>query len=86
MVEIDKARQEVVAEVVRRWITSEVIRNYLRAMLNLPVEQELPAEQKHLLQELDRADKEWLHGAPLVLPAGPCKDRGSRFDAQGQQR
>ncbi|MER8368061.1 hypothetical protein NKH70_21220 [Mesorhizobium sp. M0991] len=58
MVEIDKARQEVVAEVVRRWITSEVIRNYLRAMLNLPVEQELPAEQKHLLQELDRADKE----------------------------
>ncbi|MER8399905.1 hypothetical protein [Mesorhizobium sp. M0306] len=58
MVEIDKARQEVVAEVVRRWITSEVIRNYLRAMLNLPVEQELPAEQRHLLQELDRADKE----------------------------
>ncbi|MER9895727.1 hypothetical protein NKJ40_27345 [Mesorhizobium sp. M0119] len=58
MVEIDKAKQEVVAEVVRRWITSEVIRNYLRAMLNLPVEQELPAEQKHLLQELDRAGKE----------------------------
>ncbi|WP_292662557.1 hypothetical protein [Mesorhizobium sp.] len=58
MVEIDAAKRKDVAEVVRRWITSEVIRNYLRNLLNLPVERELPAEQKHLLQELDRADKE----------------------------
>ncbi|MER8504019.1 hypothetical protein NKJ72_16975 [Mesorhizobium sp. M0045] len=58
MAEIDKAKQKVIAEVVRRWITSEVIRNHLRNLLNLPVERELPAEQKHLLQELDRADKE----------------------------
>ncbi|MER8422400.1 hypothetical protein [Mesorhizobium sp. M1403] len=58
MVEIDAAKRKVIAEVVRRWITSEVIRNYLRNLLNLPVERELPAEQTHLLQELDRADKE----------------------------
>ncbi|WP_280940424.1 MULTISPECIES: hypothetical protein [unclassified Mesorhizobium] len=38
MAEIDKAKQKVIAEVVRRWITSEVIRNYLRNLLNLPVE------------------------------------------------
>ncbi|MER8476008.1 hypothetical protein NKJ09_27370 [Mesorhizobium sp. M0189] len=58
MAEIDKAKQKVIAEVVRRWITSEVIRNYLRNLLNLPVERELPAEQRYLLEELDRADKE----------------------------
>ncbi|MER8368035.1 hypothetical protein [Mesorhizobium sp. M1378] len=58
MAEIDKAKQKVIAEVVRRWITSEVIRNYLRNQLNLPVERELSAEQRYLLEELDRADKE----------------------------
>ncbi|MER8583061.1 hypothetical protein NKG95_30900 [Mesorhizobium sp. M1423] len=58
MAEIDKAKRKVIAELVRRWITSEVIRNYFRNMLNLPVERELPAEQRYLLEELDRADKE----------------------------
>ncbi|MER9420311.1 hypothetical protein NKI95_31025 [Mesorhizobium sp. M0306] len=58
MAEIDKAKQKVIAEVVRRWIPSEVIPNYLRNLLNLPVERELSAKQKYLLEELDRADKE----------------------------
>ncbi|MER9225774.1 hypothetical protein NKI39_08960 [Mesorhizobium sp. M0664] len=58
MAEIDEAKRKAIAELVRRWITSEVIRNYLRNLLNLPVEGELPAEQRYLLEELDRADKE----------------------------
>ncbi|ESW79284.1 hypothetical protein NKL07_19015 [Mesorhizobium sp. C280B] len=58
MVEIDKAKQKVIAEIVRRWITSEVIRNYLRNLLNLRVERELRAEQRYLLEELDKVDKE----------------------------
>ncbi|MER9443666.1 hypothetical protein NKI79_20205 [Mesorhizobium sp. M0340] len=58
MAEIEKAKQKAIAEFVRRWITSEVVRNYLRNLLNLPVERELPAEQRYLLEELDRADKE----------------------------
>ncbi|MER8408126.1 hypothetical protein NKH16_26230 [Mesorhizobium sp. M1307] len=58
MAEIDEAKRKVIAELVRRSITSEVIRNYLRNLLNLPVERELPAEQRSLLEELDRADKE----------------------------
>ncbi|MER9962734.1 hypothetical protein NKJ72_17525 [Mesorhizobium sp. M0045] len=58
MAESEKAKQKAIAELVRRWITSEVVRNYLRNLLNLPVERELPAEQRYLLEELDRADKE----------------------------
>ncbi|MER9420543.1 hypothetical protein NKI95_32335 [Mesorhizobium sp. M0306] len=58
MVEVDRRKQKVIAEIVRRWITSEVIRNYLLNLLNLPVERELPAEQRYLLEEFDRADKE----------------------------
>lgn len=58
MVEVDRRKQKVIADLVRRWVTSEAVRNYLRRALNLPVEQELPEEHKSLLDEIDRADKE----------------------------
>ncbi|ESX80461.1 MULTISPECIES: hypothetical protein [unclassified Mesorhizobium] len=58
MVEVDRRKQKVIADLVRRWVTSEAVRNYLRRALNLPVEQELPDEHKSLLDEIDRADKE----------------------------
>ncbi|MER8974058.1 MULTISPECIES: hypothetical protein [unclassified Mesorhizobium] len=57
MVEFDERKQKVIADLIRRWITSEAIRNYLRKALNLPVEQGLPNEHKPLLDEIDRADK-----------------------------
>ncbi|MER8562424.1 hypothetical protein NKH84_30425 [Mesorhizobium sp. M0902] len=58
MVEVDRRKQKVIADLVRRWVTSEAVRNYLRRALNLPVEQELPDEHKSLLDEIDRADKQ----------------------------
>ncbi|MER8543703.1 hypothetical protein NKH17_30725 [Mesorhizobium sp. M1334] len=58
MVEVDRRKQKVIADLVRRWVTSEAVRNYLRRALNLPVEQELPDEHKSLLDEIDRAHKE----------------------------
>ncbi|MER9203998.1 hypothetical protein NKI48_25600 [Mesorhizobium sp. M0644] len=58
MVEVDKRKQKVIADLIRRWITSEAIRDYLRKALNLPVEEGLPDEHKSLLDEIDQADKE----------------------------
>ncbi|MER9868534.1 hypothetical protein NKJ35_15285 [Mesorhizobium sp. M0136] len=58
MVEADERKQKVIADLIRRWITSEAIRDYLRKALNLPLEEELPEEHKSLLDEIDRIDKE----------------------------
>lgn len=57
MEEIDKARQEVVARLVRQWITNETNRRNPRHLLNLPVDDDIP-QHRSLLDELDRKLKE----------------------------
>ena len=58
MEEIDKARQEVIARLVRQWITNETNRRNLRHLLNLPVDDDIPQQHRPLLDELDRKLKE----------------------------
>ena len=58
MEEIDKARQEVVARLVRQWITNETNRRNPRHLLNLPVDDDIPQQHRPLLDELDRKLKE----------------------------
>jgi hypothetical protein len=52
MKELDKAHQQALSRLIRAWITSETIRRYLRQLLKLPVESELPKEHRSLLDEL----------------------------------
>jgi hypothetical protein len=54
MKELSKAQQEAISRLIRRWITSETIRRYLRESLKLPVEPELPQEHKSLVDKLDQ--------------------------------
>lgn len=58
MEEIDKAQQEVIARLVRQWITTETNRRHLRHLLNLTVDDDIPQEHRSLLDELDRKLKE----------------------------
>lgn len=58
MVQVDKRKQRVRADLIRRWIASEAIRDYLHKALNLPVEEDLPRKHKSLLVECDQVDKE----------------------------
>ncbi|ESX71528.1 hypothetical protein X759_20955 [Mesorhizobium sp. LSHC420B00] len=52
MAQADERKQKLIADLIRRWITSEAVRDYLRKALNLPVEQGLPGEHKSLLMKL----------------------------------
>lgn len=53
MPELSKAQQEAISRLIRKWITSETVRRYLRDLLKLPVETELPTRHRSLLDEID---------------------------------
>lgn len=53
MKELNKAQQEAISRLIRKWITSETIRGYLRELLKLPVEPKLPQEHQSLLDEIE---------------------------------
>ncbi|WP_287286438.1 hypothetical protein [Mesorhizobium sp.] len=54
MEELDKARQQAMARLIRQWITTDTNRHHLRHLLNMPVDQDIPPEHRSLLDELDR--------------------------------
>lgn len=58
MKELSKAQQEAISRLIRKWVTSETIRRYLREVLNLPVERELPKEHRSLLDQIKGNRKE----------------------------
>jgi hypothetical protein len=63
MEEIGKARQQAIARLIRKWISSDTNRRQLRQLLDLPTDADLPIEHMSLLDELDR-------GATKKRPAG----------------
>ncbi|WP_181179944.1 hypothetical protein [Mesorhizobium sp. B2-1-3A] len=54
MADISNAQQKVMAELIRRWITSDTNRRQIRQLLDRPSDIDLPSEHKSLLDELDR--------------------------------
>ncbi|MER9137025.1 hypothetical protein NKI20_12105 [Mesorhizobium sp. M0830] len=47
MPELDQSRQKAIAEIVRRWSGTEILRRHLRKLLNWQVEPELPPTLLH---------------------------------------
>ncbi|MER8573747.1 hypothetical protein NKH19_22415 [Mesorhizobium sp. M1338] len=54
MTELDRSRQKAIAEIVRRWMGTEVLRRHLRKLLNWRFEPDLPPNVATLVDELDR--------------------------------
>jgi len=54
MPELDRSRQKAIAEIVRRWIGTEILRRHLRKLLRWQVEPELPPNIASLVDEIDR--------------------------------
>lgn len=56
MPELDRSRQKVIAEIIRRWMGTEALRRHLRKLLNWRLEPDLPPNIATLVDELDRAE------------------------------
>ena len=59
MQELDNARQQAIARLMREWIRSETFRRNLRELLGLKVDEHIPEEHRSLLDELDRQYDQW---------------------------
>lgn len=47
MEELDKARQQAIARLIRQWTTTDTNRHHLRHLLNMPVDQDIPRSIDH---------------------------------------
>ncbi|MCA0024518.1 MULTISPECIES: hypothetical protein [unclassified Mesorhizobium] len=78
MAELDKARQQAIAHLVRRWIKTEAFRRHLRQLLGLRIDHDLPQEHRSLLEELRRKYSEWSHGPKVRTEKRPQGVDGGR--------